>query len=329
MSENLPKFSKNQIIGSQASSIFESIMKKFCLINPIGQDQNIGIDFLGTVLEDSRPTVLNFNVQCKGTDDIAVKLNLSQEYYSYQIKVQTLNYWKQKIDTTFLVLVDVSSQCFYWVDVFENSENYNSNEHQKITIRIPTSQKIDFNTKFLPKEFTNSVLKYHANFGPKVLESVNKLKESLSVINSNDLKEVGELIQILQKSLQMVTKETLNLLYDIIKYNFDKTLSYVSVLEQMDEIVRTYYREGIYNQKLSFGADKQLTVREIDSLITKISGGIDTYTIEDMIGFAKDFEDFRKDMVYFYREMVYEDSPRSSWIEEVVQQFENEKLFSQ
>lgn len=94
MMSNLPKFTSNQMIGSRSGSIFETIMKKFCLINEIGQDQDIGIDFTGTVLENNKPTVLNFNVQCKGTDKTELKLSCDGTHYDYPVKVTTINYWR-------------------------------------------------------------------------------------------------------------------------------------------------------------------------------------------------------------------------------------------
>lgn len=328
MMSNLPKFTSNQMIGSRSGSIFETIMKKFCLINEIGQDQDIGIDFTGTVLENNKPTVLNFNVQCKGTDNTELKLSGDGTYYDYQVKVTTINYWRQKIDTTFLVFVDATNHLFYWVDIFEALGDRNLDNQETVVIKIPKSQRIDFQTAVLPTEFTKCILRYHANFGPKVIESVKKLKESLEVINTDNLKETGVLIQTLQNSLQMVTNETIALIVDIIKYNFRKTLDYVHTLDQIDEVVRQYYGQGIFHTQLSFG-EEEYTVLELSNLIEELFKDVSNHRIDELLEYAKKFEKFRQDMVYFYREMVYEDCPfrTNTEVEREIEQFEAEKMF--
>lgn len=71
--EKLPIYTKNQQKGNQSASLLKSILQKFCILNEIGQEQDVGIDFTGIVLKDSRPSDLCFNVQCKGTDEIENK----------------------------------------------------------------------------------------------------------------------------------------------------------------------------------------------------------------------------------------------------------------
>lgn len=68
MGDKLPKYTKNQQIGNRSASILKSVMQRFCIFTELDQSQDLGIDFIGTVINNSYPTAYNFYAQCKGTD---------------------------------------------------------------------------------------------------------------------------------------------------------------------------------------------------------------------------------------------------------------------
>lgn len=123
MGEKLPKYTKNQQIGNRSATILKSVMQKYCIFPDIEQSQDLGIDFIGTVINDGTPTEYNFNAQCKGTDNSEVKLNADGTVFAYPIKVSTINYWKQKKDVTFLFLVDERNEQIYWTAPLKEIEN--------------------------------------------------------------------------------------------------------------------------------------------------------------------------------------------------------------
>ena len=98
-------------------------MQKYCIFPDIEQSQDLGIDFIGTVINDGTHTEYNFNAQCKGTDNSEVKLNADGTVFAYPIKVSTINYWKQKKDVTFLFLVDERNEQIYWTAPLKEIEN--------------------------------------------------------------------------------------------------------------------------------------------------------------------------------------------------------------
>lgn len=112
MKDNLPKFTPSQMVGNRAASVPQAVMQKFCIFEEIGANQDLGIDFIGTILEKSLPTRYNFNVQCKGTEDSGVKMNADKSKFVYSIKTTIINYWKQKKDVTFLFLVDIKKRSY-------------------------------------------------------------------------------------------------------------------------------------------------------------------------------------------------------------------------
>ncbi len=59
MGEKLPKYTKNQQIGNRSATILKSVMQKYCIFPDIEQSQDLGIDFIGTVINDGTPTEKN------------------------------------------------------------------------------------------------------------------------------------------------------------------------------------------------------------------------------------------------------------------------------
>lgn len=114
MKEKLPTFTLNQSVGNRAASELQAVMQKFSVFQEIDTSQDLGIDFIGTIIENCHPTKYNFNAQCKGIEDSEIKMNAGKTEFTYSIKTQTINYWRQKKDVTFLFLVDIKKEIIFW-----------------------------------------------------------------------------------------------------------------------------------------------------------------------------------------------------------------------
>lgn len=56
MKEKLPTFTLNQSVGNRAASELQAVMKKFSVFQEIDTGQDLGIDFIGTIIENCHPT---------------------------------------------------------------------------------------------------------------------------------------------------------------------------------------------------------------------------------------------------------------------------------
>lgn len=328
MEEKLPIFNSAQQTGSKGAANFESIMNKFCLVTEIAQ-QDIGIDFSCTILENSKPTVFNFNVQCKATEDEGIYISKDNTYFSYQIKTSTINYWKQKPDPTFLVLVDNQKRTIYWVDALNYIKDKDISNNDKVTFRIPKISYFDDSTSSIPKDFKMSILNYHANFAPRVLKSIDILQNSLTDIEKLPSNQIGDIITKLQDSLFLVNEETTKLLIDIMKQHFRSSMKYAEKLDQLDETVRKYCKNGIYHEKFSFG-DKEYSVLELENIIIKIETK-KNMKLDELKKMAINFETFCSHIVHFYREMSNEDNPwhPNPQVKVDIENFESERIFTE
>ncbi|MDD3138116.1 MAG: DUF4365 domain-containing protein [Lachnospiraceae bacterium] len=308
--DKLPIFTKNQQKGNQSATVLKSILQKFCIINEIGQEQDIGIDFTGIVLRDNKPSDLCFNIQCKGTEDIESKRLSSSLEYSYPIKIETINYWKQKKDVTFLFLVDATVNKAYWVDVIEYLKGKDISNQNSVTIHIPQNQVISFDTKEMPNDFIFSVIRYYSNFAPYVNEQLKSIQKSIENLDVG--KNLIEILDILNKNIIEVNntyKETIQKILDKIEYDFGKSLYYAHKLDQMDDIVRIYCVNGIFNDS-SMGYDGKslkVIIQEVNDLRNMEIDKIDD--LEKLLMLSHKIEEVEGNIMGFYREMAYEDCP--------------------
>ena len=234
---------------------------------------------------------------------------LSSEY-AYPIKVETINYWKQKKDVTFLFLVDAVENKAYWVDALEYLKGEDISNQNSVTIRIPQNQVISFDSKELPSEFVFAIIKYYCNFAPYVNEQLKSIQNAIN--NFPVGKEAIEIFNILQKNIMEVNnqyKETIIEVLNKIQYDFGKTLIYATKLDQMDDIVRVYCVNGVFNDS-SLGYDgKSLRVilQEVNDLKNKEIDTVDD--LEKLLLFSEKIEEVEGNVMGFYREMAYEDCP--------------------
>ncbi|MGN0727571.1 MAG: hypothetical protein ACI4LL_05400, partial [Anaerovoracaceae bacterium] len=85
------------------------------------------------------------------------------------------------------------------------------------------------------------------------------------------------------------------------------TLNYCVRLDQMDDVVRQYCPNGIYNTKFSIGANKK-TIKECKLELEQYAES-GTISYEKLYEFSKEIHEIRRNVLGFLREMVYEDMP--------------------
>lgn len=311
MGEKLPVYTKNQQIGNRSATILKSVMQKFCVFSDIEQSQDLGIDFIGTVINDSSPTEYNFNAQCKGTDNSEIKLNANGTAFSYPIKVSTINYWKQKKDVTFLFLVDERNEQIYWVSPLKEVENADLSAQNTYTFHIPKSNCLNRNSEMLPESFIFEIIRYYANFSETIIRQLNKVQYYST--NNNSIENMLELMEILEKNFNKVDekyKETINKLIEKIKFDIERSIDYCYKLDQMDEVVRIYCPNGIFNTPFGTGKESK-TIYEFKEKISALISRKDI-TYKELFELSKEAFELRGNYLGFLREMVYEDMPLSN-----------------
>ena len=222
MGEKLPKYTKNQQIGNRSATILKSVMQKYCIFPDIEQSQDLGIDFIGTVINDCTPTEYNFNAQCKGTDNSEIKLNADGTVFAYPIKVSTINYWKQKKDVTFLFLVDERNEQIYWAAPLKEIENKDLSVQDTYTFHIPKTNCLDKNSTVLPEPFIFEIIRYYANFSENIIKQLDKVQDYST--DSNSRTNMLELMEVLEKNFIKVDKkykETIDKLIEKIKFDLN------------------------------------------------------------------------------------------------------------
>ncbi|HLO84262.1 MAG TPA: DUF4365 domain-containing protein [Nostocaceae cyanobacterium] len=131
----LPKRTKSQRIGQSAADLLKSVFTKFCIVIPVPQELDLGIDFICEIMQGEYPTGKLFNIQCKGTEEIEVKGNS----ITVPISVTTLNYWLLQKNPTFLIIVDCENYIFYWSFPKDFLSSLNKNWQKQTKVSIPVS----------------------------------------------------------------------------------------------------------------------------------------------------------------------------------------------
>jgi len=121
-----------------------------------------------------------------------------------------------------------------------------------------------------------------------------------------------ELMEILEKNFNRVDekyRETINKLIEKIKYDIERALGYCDKLDHMNDIVRIYCPEGIFNTPFGTGKGKK-TIKECNEKINVLVSRKDI-TYKDLFDLSKEISELRGNLLGFLREMVYEDMPFS------------------
>jgi hypothetical protein len=129
----LPKRTNSQRIGQSAAELLKSVFTKFCIVIPIPQEVDLGIDFICEIMQKDYPTGKLFNIQCKGTEEAEVKGNS----ITFPIAVTTINYWLIQKNPTFLIIVDCQNYIFYWSFPKDFLSSLNKNWQEQKTVSIP------------------------------------------------------------------------------------------------------------------------------------------------------------------------------------------------
>lgn len=308
MKEQLPKYTKNQAIGNRSATVLKAIMQKHCLFTDVDQEQDLGIDFIGTVLKGEYPSDKNFNAQCKGSDDVDLKLNATGTEFCYPIKVSTLNYWKQKRDVTFLFLVDEENECVYWTAPLNEIEGKDISEQKSFTCHIPKTNIINSKTSELPESFSFEIIRYYANYAEPIIRQLNNITKDLS--SNIEYKNMLELMNTLERNFKAVEqkhKEVMDGLIKKIKSDLSRIFYYCQQLDYMTEVVNTYCPNGIYATPFGDGKGMQ-TVHECKEKIDSLIQNADV-SYEELFELSKEVFELKGNYLGFYREMVYEDNP--------------------
>lgn len=308
MGDKLPKYTRNQQIGNRSASILKSVMQRFCIFTELDQSQDLGIDFIGTVINNSYPTTYNLYAQCKGTDDIDVKLNTAKTIFSYPIDVRTINYWKQKKDITFLFLVDEKDEVVYWCAPLHEIEDKDTSNQCSYSFHIPKNNCISKSSLELSEAFIFEIIRYYANFSEELINQLVKIQQ-LS-INMKSRPYTLELMEVLEQNFKKVDEkyqETINKLINKIEFDLKRSLDYCCTLDQMDDIVRTYCPKGIFHTPFGTGTGAK-TINECKERINTLVSKKDI-TYKELYALSKEIFELRGNLLGFLREMIYEDMP--------------------
>jgi hypothetical protein len=151
----LPKRTSSQKIGISAAQLLNSVFAKFCNVIPVPQECDLGIDFICELLQEDYPTGKLFNVQCKGKEEVEIKV----DEIRVQIPVTTLNYWLLQRNPTFLVIVDCQNYAFYWSfpKDFLVSLDKNWCGQQTVSIPVPIQNRFSQDVDALPAQLLSIV----------------------------------------------------------------------------------------------------------------------------------------------------------------------------
>lgn len=152
---------------------------------------DLGIDMRVELFNGEFPSGIHFNIQCKGSENIKVDNDIS-----IQIKVETINYWLQQREPTFLMVVDTTNDEFYWSYPFEQIKNLEEMQKQKtVTIKINKNNVCSKQLEKLPKEMMQCISEYQYDVLEKIVSTLTNLEVEI------EQEKKGE--QILNKLAQM------------------------------------------------------------------------------------------------------------------------------
>lgn len=147
--ERLPKRTESQSVGDVAADLLSATLSRFSNVVPIPQSRDLGIDFYCELVDqDGYPTGQIFNIQCKGTNEV----KREGKNFSISVKVTTANYWLIQPSATFLVVVDLSKNSFYWAYPREQLAKNSSWEKQKtVSIAVDISNQFGLDINEMPQ----------------------------------------------------------------------------------------------------------------------------------------------------------------------------------
>lgn len=156
MLQKLPKRIETTNTGITAEEYLQSRFGKFSNVIPTPASKDLGIDMRAELFEDNYPTGIHFNIQCKGTKE----LENEDSEINIPIKVSTINYWLQQREPTFLIVVDIVEDKFYWCYPFEQvKEKIKDIQNQeKITIKLDKKNVCDSKIENIPSKMLEHII---------------------------------------------------------------------------------------------------------------------------------------------------------------------------
>jgi len=160
----LPKITKWQTIGKKGANIIASIFNEFCIVIPIPQESDLGIDLDCELIEKisdiiSKPTGIHFNIQCKTKEEIKE----DSDFIRVKIKVETINYWLIQARPTFLIVVDDTSKECYWTFPEEELKKRSKDRRNQnfVYFKVPKSNIFDYQIKEIPTKMKKIIDDYY------------------------------------------------------------------------------------------------------------------------------------------------------------------------
>lgn len=126
--------------------------------------------------------------------------------FTYSIKTQTINYWRQKKDVTFLFLVDIEKEIIFWTAPLREVENRDLSKQDSVTIHIPVNNCISSKTDCLSSNFKFEIIRYYACFGQDIVSQLNQIQQ---INDNNDVANMLELMAVLEKNMTLVKNKYL------------------------------------------------------------------------------------------------------------------------
>lgn len=309
----LPKYNINKQTGNVAADLLKSKLQKISIINTHAEEIDLGIDMRGQIIIDQEPKPLFYNVQCKGTskEDIFEQA----DEYSITIKVETVNFWMQQNEITFLILVDTNTEECYWANPFTQLEKrYDEIQTQKsITIKVPKKNILEINSQHFIDEFLRQITIYKVKSIKWHVDTLDEIKSSIVENKSLDIAGYFEIIKILSiegKKINDKQNQIITALIDKILEAYNNTSMTCYKLNQIP-LVRIYCREDLF-ETTGF-SNKNNNIKSvklnIEYLLKKINNKYDINIITELENQIKELETILSNVVAFFREMVCEDNP--------------------
>ena len=136
----MPKQNKAQHTGRLGERWFAQQLPADWIFQPPHED--IGIDGVVVICEDSPSNGLEFRVQIKSS----VKWKFSEESILLRVKRNNLNYWLSGFNPTLIALYDTTNNigwCSWINQIISDDISALKGNTKTITLRIPTSQRLD------------------------------------------------------------------------------------------------------------------------------------------------------------------------------------------
>lgn len=137
----MTKVDLNRLKGNYAQAIVTEWLSSACLVRPVAEGTDIGIDLYCESIIDGTP-YLHFWVQVKAISPQSVKLIDNIQYASYRFKTQHLHYWKKQPIPVYALLVPI----YNWPPVRPEKVFGIKLTDQIITKGIPPRKTVEYIT---------------------------------------------------------------------------------------------------------------------------------------------------------------------------------------